>query len=71
MLFQLSTNEIEEPEGELWHEISKKDGSPNEKGVPDSIADSVCYGYGDNELSDEIQLIDFGEGLSPFACMNS
>jgi serine/threonine-protein kinase SRPK3 len=45
--------------------VSKKDGSPNEKGVPDYLVEPTEYGYGKGELLDEVQLVDFGECLSP------
>lgn len=44
--------------------VSKKDGSPNEKGVPDYLVEPAEYGYGKGELLDEVQLVDFGECLS-------
>ncbi|GFP56737.1 dual specificity protein kinase CLK2 [Trichoderma asperellum] len=43
--------------------VSKKDGSPNEKGVPDYLVEPAEYGYGKGELLDEVQLVDFGESF--------
>ncbi|KAL7952505.1 kinase-like domain-containing protein [Trichoderma compactum] len=43
---------------------SKKDGSSSEKVVPEYLIEPVEYEFGKDELSDEIQLVDFGECLS-------
>ncbi|EHK40492.1 hypothetical protein TRIATDRAFT_231146, partial [Trichoderma atroviride IMI 206040] len=64
VLFQLSnvneTLTIDDPQ---VGEVSKKDGSPNEKGVPDYLVEPAEYGYGNGELLDEVQLVDFGESF--------
>ncbi|KAK1255069.1 hypothetical protein MKX08_009064 [Trichoderma sp. CBMAI-0020] len=60
VLFQLSnvneTLTIDDPQ---VGKVSKKDGSPNEKGVPDYLVEPAEYGYGNGELLDEVQLVDF------------
>ncbi|PNP51060.1 hypothetical protein THARTR1_08288 [Trichoderma harzianum] len=44
-------------------EVSKKDGSPSEKGVPEYLVEPVEYKFDKNEILDEIQLVDFGESF--------
>ncbi|KAM0455292.1 hypothetical protein ACHAO4_004170 [Trichoderma viride] len=64
VLFQLSNaNEsltIDDPQ---VGKVSKKDGSSNEKGVPDYLVEPAEYGYGNGELLGEVQLVDFGESF--------
>lgn len=65
VLFRLSTlNGLPTMDDPQVGKVSKKDGSPNEKGVPDYLVEPAEYGYGKGELLDEVQLVDFGECLS-------
>ncbi|KAL6827999.1 kinase-like domain-containing protein [Trichoderma camerunense] len=43
--------------------VSKKDGSPSEKGVPEYLVEPVEYRFDKDELLDEVQLVDFGESF--------
>ncbi|KAL6820184.1 kinase-like domain-containing protein [Trichoderma sp. SZMC 28015] len=43
--------------------VSRKDGSPSEKGVPEYLVEPVEYKFDKNEILDEIQLVDFGESF--------
>lgn len=45
--------------------VSKKDGSPSETGVPEYFVEPVEHKFDKSEILDEIQLVDFGECLSP------
>ncbi|KAL7919624.1 kinase-like domain-containing protein [Trichoderma austrokoningii] len=63
VLFQLSNNGTPTIDDPRIGKVSKKDGSPNEKGVPDYLVEPAEYGYGRGELFDEIQLVDFGESF--------
>lgn len=68
VLFRLSTlNKTPAFDDPQVGKVSKKDGSPNERGVPDYLVEPAEYGYGKGELLDEVQLVDFGECLSPLA----
>lgn len=71
VLFQLSNaNEsltIDDPQ---VGKVSKKDGSSNEKGVPDYLVEPAEYGYGNGELLGEVQLVDFGECLCSLTYRN-
>lgn len=65
VLFRLSTlNRVPNIDRSRSGKVSKKDGSPNEQGVPDYLVEPAEYGYGKGELLDEVQLVDFGECLS-------
>ncbi|PTB40681.1 hypothetical protein M441DRAFT_193625 [Trichoderma asperellum CBS 433.97] len=64
VLFRLSTlNGLPTMDDPRVGKVSKKDGSPNEKGVPDYLIEPAEYGYGKGELLDEVQLVDFGESF--------
>ncbi|KAL6904758.1 kinase-like domain-containing protein [Trichoderma evansii] len=64
VLFRLSTlNETLTIDDPRVGKVSKKDGSPNEKGFPDYLVMPADYGYGKGELLDEVQLVDFGESF--------
>ncbi|OPB41810.1 Protein kinase [Trichoderma guizhouense] len=43
--------------------VSRKDGSPNEKGVPEYLIEPVEYTFDKSEILDEIRLVDFGESF--------
>ncbi|KAL6803562.1 kinase-like domain-containing protein [Trichoderma sp. SZMC 28012] len=43
--------------------VSRKDGSPSEKGVPEYLVEPVENGLDENEILDDVQLVDFGESF--------
>ncbi|QYS95402.1 Protein kinase domain-containing protein [Trichoderma simmonsii] len=43
--------------------VSRKDGVPSEKGVPEYLVEPVEYKFDKSEILDEIQLVDFGESF--------
>ncbi|KKP02031.1 CMGC/SRPK protein kinase [Trichoderma harzianum] len=43
--------------------VSRKDGSPSEKGIPEYLVKPVEYKFDKSEILDEIQLVDFGESF--------
>ena len=46
-------------------QISRKDGAPLEKGLPEYLVEAVEYSAKNNAYLDEIQLVDFGECTYP------
>lgn len=46
-------------------EVSRIDGGPLEKGLPEYLVDSVEYKAKDSEHLNEVQLVDFGECMYP------
>lgn len=45
--------------------ISRKDGAPLEKGLPEYLVEPVEYETKDSEFLNEVQLVDFGECIYP------
>lgn len=43
--------------------VVRKDGTPLEKGLPEYLVEPVEYNTKDCEQLEQVQLIDFGEGL--------
>lgn len=41
--------------------VSRKDGAPLEKGLPEYLVEPVEYEAKDSKFLDEVQLVDFGE----------
>jgi serine/threonine protein kinase len=66
VLFRLSDSERSSEQIQMFGtpqigKVSKKDGTPLEKGLPDYLVEPLEYGAKFNEHLDEIQLVDFGE----------
>lgn len=45
--------------------VSRKDGAPLEKGLPEYLVEPVEYAAKNTPFLDEVQLVDFGECMYP------
>ena len=45
--------------------VSRKDGAPLEKGLPEYLVEPVEYEAKNSKFLDEVQLVDFGECTYP------
>ena len=73
VLFRLSDLErsssqraIEEFGAPQRGKVSRKDGAPLEKGLPEYLVEPVEYEAKTSEFLDEVQLVDFGECMYPW-----
>lgn len=65
MLFRVSgLNTIPTFEESRIGKVSRKDGSPSERGVPEYLVEPVEYKFDKRDILDDIQLVDFGECMS-------
>ena len=67
VLFRLSDSEraIEEFGAPRIEKVSRKDGAPLEKGLPEYLVERVEYEAKNSECLNEIRLVDFGECMPP------
>ncbi|KAL7789766.1 kinase-like domain-containing protein [Trichoderma afarasin] len=64
VLFRVSSlNRIPTFDDSRIGKVSRKDGSPSEKGVPEYLVEPVEYKFDKSEILDEIQLVDFGQSF--------
>lgn len=72
VLFRLSGSELSSSQRTIEEfgtpqrgTVSRKDGAPLEKGLPEYLVEPVEYEAKNSKFLDEVQLVDFGECTYP------